>query len=245
MNCCHLVQVKLHTDCKTRITLKFKFSTNLTSRMHGKRKFIWQAIVSLPGSVQRIAQTLPFIYTPKPPDKNDIKLVLTEVITDARPSSLCVLLGDNISPDHSTVYCELTDSGGRVWKLLRYSDSKAGLFITRIPVDAAPGEYKLMMKSDQKGIEKPTIQAYLDSEAHTITIEAPAEELMLTAGEAPLAIEGTAAEGPSNLPGGEHAEIIEVPGGAQVMENLAKLGAQPSPDEVNADCIYMTHFFIY
>ena len=107
--------------------------------------------------------------------------------------------------------------------------------MTRIPVDAAPGEYKLMMKSDQKGNgSQPTIQAYLDSETHTITIEAPAEELMLTAAEAPLAIGGAAAEGPSSLPG--DAEIIEVPGGAQVMENLAKLGAQPSPDEVSVDC---------
>lgn len=97
----------------------------------------------------------PFLYFPSPRHAQSFfgsagglvkrcTISVEEVITEGRPGDLLVILGDNVSSSHPSVFCELQHDGVVLERLMRVEKSR-NTFITRIPEDATPGEYTLQV----------------------------------------------------------------------------------------------------
>lgn len=137
------------------IAFHFKFSTNVTSRRHGKRgsarMFYWRISCSLhcAGSnpVQLTAESHRFAYLSRPsvpPSLQGKPLVLHEVVSDARPGDIVTCVGENLSG--KDVYAELRQGERMVQVLARTRTSKR-VFVTRLPQGIPAGPYTLVLRS--------------------------------------------------------------------------------------------------
>jgi len=141
------------------LELGLKFATNVTTRAHDKRRFIWQVDLSLYGADgQRIhfstTRTAPFAYLPRNPEKSTVDFRLDDVISDGQPGDLLVCGGSGVGfVDRPNLVACVQGSGGFEMRLPRQGTAKS-TFVTRWPADMPAGKYKIhLINEDGTGDE--------------------------------------------------------------------------------------------
>ena len=88
------------------------------------------------------------------------QLLIDDLQTNGDPGDLVMIHGKYIGG--RDVHCELTDSLGGKWQLLRVFETLVNysLYITRLPEGASSGQCTITMKS----------QTYVDSEPHGVNL---------------------------------------------------------------------------
>ena len=137
----------------------FKFSTNVTTRQHGRdRQFYWKADLKLTGVPQgaehvKEARSHSFQLLPRPPEdklaRTGHRLKLECVVTDGRPDDLVTCLGDRF--DESHVYALFGQGNEPGTRLHRVRQIKA--YVCRIPHEVEAGRYWIQMHSTEPNIE--------------------------------------------------------------------------------------------
>lgn len=136
--------------CPMEVQADMRFSTNITSHMHGDRRFFWQATLKWKESAADVVHTLyatshVFDYRPRPPPGYKNRPKLTELVSEGRAGDLLVCLGERIGDEFDDVTCELVNAMGVDCTLLR---EKAGKYAynARLPEALPPGLYSVQMR---------------------------------------------------------------------------------------------------
>lgn len=141
------------------LELGLKFATNVTTRAHDKRRFIWQVDMSLYGADGHrrhfsTTRTPPFAYLPRNPEKSTADFRLDDVISDGQPGALLVCGGSGVGfGDRPHLVACVQGRDGYEIRLPRQGTAKS-TFVTRWPVEMLPGKYTVhLVNEDGTGDE--------------------------------------------------------------------------------------------
>lgn len=169
------LSVKLHDAL---VQSAFKFSTNITSRRHGKRnngrQFFWKISITVMGlteepiSMGAQSHTFGYISRPAPASTSGGRagcegpvvsqagcegpvLSLIDVASDNRPGDMITIVGVNLQDD--SVSAVIGSGDATLAELPRLRQSKHA-FISRLPSVMAPGSYWIQLSNNISSTER-------------------------------------------------------------------------------------------
>jgi len=131
------------------VEIGVKFATNITSRSHDKRRFLWRASIQMFGLdeqelLHRSGQCPAFTYLPRNPDKESKEFRLDAAVSDGRAGDLVVISGAGFDSEHRlNLVARL--KGPTELRLCRLVEQTKNMFVTRIPEGTPPGEYTVQL----------------------------------------------------------------------------------------------------
>jgi len=145
---------KVQTDYEDGVVeIGLKFATNVTTRAHNKRRFMWRVdlkIFSRDGKVlaEHTTTSPPFAYLPRNPEKSAMDFRLDDVISEGSPGDLVMCGGAGLgSKERPQLIARLRSNKGKEYTLERSQNTKS-TFVTRLPIDILPGLYMLQLVNE-------------------------------------------------------------------------------------------------
>lgn len=138
----------------TVVEIGLKFATNVTTRAHNKRNFMWRVdlrMYDLNGSELAHHQTIspPFAYLPRNPEKSTQDFRLDDVVCDGHPGELLMCGGSGLGcKERPQLVALLRGPKGAEFTLSRQSVTKS-TFVSRLPAEAPPGAYTVQLVNEE------------------------------------------------------------------------------------------------
>jgi len=135
------------------VEIGLKFATNVTTRAHNKRRFMWRVDLTIYGEdgceVAHHHTTSPaFAYLPRNPEKSAQDFRLDDVISDGHPGDLLMCGGSGLgTKERPHLTALLQGPRGAQYTLSRQSNTKA-TFVSRLPADMRPGKYTIQLMNE-------------------------------------------------------------------------------------------------
>lgn len=135
------------------VEVGLKFATNVTTRAHNKRRFMWRVDLRLFNeSGRELAHhhcTSPaFSYLPRNPEKSANDFRLDDVVTDGHPGDLLMCGGSGLGcKERPNLVAVLRGPKGAEHTLARQSTTKS-TFVTRLPNEVVPGQYTVHLVNE-------------------------------------------------------------------------------------------------
>jgi len=136
------------------VEVGLKFATNVTTRAHNKRRFMWNVNLRLfSDSGRELAHhqcTSPaFAYLPRNPEKNAQDFRLDDVVSDGHPGDLIMCGGSGLgSKDRAGLVAVIRGPKGAEFTLARQNTTKA-TFVTRLPAEVPAGNYTVQLVNEE------------------------------------------------------------------------------------------------
>lgn len=136
------------------VEVGLKFATNVTTRAHNKRRFMWRVDLRLFNEAGRelahhTCTSPAFQYLPRNPEKSAADFRLDDVITDGHPGDLLMCGGSGLgSKERAGLVAVLRGPKGAEYTLSRQSVTKS-TFVSRLPSDVLPGSYTVQLVNEE------------------------------------------------------------------------------------------------
>jgi len=171
-----------HEDSSVEIGLKF--ATNVTTRAHDKRRFMWKVEFCLYGEdgkklAEHATSSPAFAYLPRNPEKSIQDFRLDDVICDNRPGDLVMCGGAGLgSKERPQLIARLCDRKGVEFTLERERKTKS-TFVTRLPADLLTGTYTLQLVNEdsEEYSEEVKIKVLQQKQTTSFDLECFAQQL--------------------------------------------------------------------
>lgn len=132
------------------IEIGLKFATNVTTRAHNKRRFMWRVDLRLYGHdgselAHRQTTSPAFSYLPRNPEKSAQDFRLDDVVCDGHAGDLLMCGGSGLgTKERPNLVALLQGPRGAQYTLARHSATKA-TFVSRLPSDIRAGNYTVQL----------------------------------------------------------------------------------------------------
>jgi len=135
------------------VEIGLKFATNVTTRAHNKRRFMWKVdlrLYSIDGSelAHHTTSSPAFAYLPRNPEKSAQDFRLDDVVSDGHPGDLLMCGGSGLGcKERPQLVATLRGPKGVEYSLSRQSITKS-TFVTRLPSGLPAGSYTVQLVNE-------------------------------------------------------------------------------------------------
>ena len=140
-------------DENETINIGLKFATNVTTRAHNKRRFMWRVHLHLfDHEGEELAHhncvSPAFAYLPRNPEKSAQDFRLDDVCCDGHPGDLLMCGGSGLgTKERPSLVALLNGPKGKEHSLTRQSTTKS-TFVSRLPSEITPGMYTVTLLNE-------------------------------------------------------------------------------------------------
>jgi len=137
------------------VEIGLKFATNVTTRAHNKRRFMWKVDLHLYNVTGNIAKhyqccSPAFAYLPRNPEKSGHEFRLDDVVTEGHPGDLLMCGGSGLGcKQRPGLVAILRGPKGIEVTLSRQSTTTKATFVSRLPSDLRPGSYTVQLVNEE------------------------------------------------------------------------------------------------